>query len=107
MLKGFLGAASGSGLYVFSNGAPGGERAGYYLAGMVLLALATKWIVQWAFRAGRARVRTATYLVRSKLANREAVATVSTWAPLVESTRVISFGTYAGDEGHVRQSVSA
>lgn len=107
MLKAFLGALVGTGLYLFSNSTAGENRVAFYLAGMAVLALTCTWALRAAVAASRAQLRTATYLLRSKR-----IVTASTperkesWAPLVESTKVVRIEDMNAPDA-VRTAVSA
>jgi hypothetical protein len=72
MLKVFLGVASGSLLYLYSNTAviADGHKAGFYLAGMVILALTLTATLHVALTRMRASARTLAYVRRSKAAVR-------------------------------------
>ena len=107
MLKGILGAVSGSFLYVFANSAHGGERIGCYLAGMVLLAGTARWVTAAVWRSARATSRSVVYVVRSRLATRMHEPThLGSWQPLVATTRTIFFEEGPSTEAS-RVSVSA
>jgi hypothetical protein len=107
MVKAFLGAASGSALYLYSNGLPqSDQRTALYLGAMGLLALSAMWALQATVRTARAKARTASYVVRSKVYNRAGTTTsTASWTPLVESTRVYSFGD--NEENAAREVVNA
>jgi hypothetical protein len=69
MLKGFLGAALGAGMYLYSNvGGPSTTvRMAAYLGGVGLIAWTLTTLTRAFLRAFRAYRRTAMYVLRSKL----------------------------------------
>jgi hypothetical protein len=74
MITGLLGIASGTGLYLWANVAGAGHPTGriaVYIASVVLLAASFTWALGALRRVSKAYMRTATYLLKCKLAARE------------------------------------